>query len=138
MEQVEIPAAEWESYCAGFSRAHHGWLVTLATLPTPLLQAEPDQATAHWQIIVDNVRLQRVELDVARGRCGIATDTPSGGALVEHRLDGITALFVLTVDGAHQGLRIDSLIGEEQESALIWFRAPAAPEELDGIADFEM
>lgn len=138
MEQTEIPAAEWQSYCTGFSRAHHGWLVTLATLPTSQLQAEPEQVTAHWRIIVDHVRLQQVELDAARARCGIATDTPSGGALVEHRLDGIKALFMLTVDGAHQGLRIDSLINEEQESALIWFRAPAAPEQLDGIADFEM
>ncbi|MDT8387370.1 MAG: hypothetical protein RQ736_07640 [Thiogranum sp.] len=138
MEQTEIPAAEWESYCAGFSRAHHGWLVTLATVPTAQLQAEPEQATEHWRIIVDKVRLQRLELDAARGRCGIATDTPSGGALVEHRLDGISALFMLSVGGAHQGLRIDSLANQEQESALIWFRAPAAPEELDGIADFEM
>jgi hypothetical protein len=42
MEQTEISTEEWEAYCASFSQAHHGWLITLATLATAQLQEAPE------------------------------------------------------------------------------------------------
>lgn len=138
VEQTEISTQEWETYCATFSRAHHGWLITLATIATAQFQAAPERVSANWQIIADQIRFQAVVPGPIPGSFSITTQTPTGAATVEHRLPGVVRLFSLTVDGAHQGLRIDSTDAGKEESTLIWFEAPAVPEELDGIAEFEM
>jgi hypothetical protein len=138
MEQTEISTEEWETYCASFSQAHHGWLITLATLATAQLQEAPEKMASNWQITADQVLFQAFVLGPMPHSCGITTQTQTGAAIIEYRLQGVTRLFSLTVDGVHQGLRIDNIDAGREESTLIWFRAPAVPEEVDGIVEFEM
>jgi hypothetical protein len=138
VKQTEIPEAEWQTYCAGFSRAHHGWLITLATIATAELEAAPEQVESHWRVIADQVRCQKLNLEEKGGHYDVAIQAGEGGATIDHRASNVRSLFRLTVDGAHRGLRIDCGNHEKGESRLIWFRVPAAPEELDDIAEFEM
>jgi hypothetical protein len=130
MEKIEISAKEWEDYCAGFSRAHRGWLIGLATIATVQLQAEPECVEAHWQVVVDQVRFQELVLGPLPGACGIVTQSQTGVAIVEHRLQGIVRLFRLALDGVHQGLRIDNVNAGKEQSTLIWLRASDAHESL--------
>lgn len=138
MEQTVIPAEQWTQYSAGFSRAHHGWLVKLVTIPTAQFDATSAQVQSAGRIIASDVRLQALDLDPRTGRCGIAVQTQTEGALVEHRRNGVMDLFRLSIDGVDQGLRIDSVDAGAGESTLIWFRAPAATGTLDGVAEFEV
>ncbi len=138
MEQTEISAAEWQTYCTGFSREHHGWLITLVTIATAELEEVPEQVESRWQVIADQVRFQELDLEEKGGHYDVVIQTGEGDSSIEHRASHVRSLFRLTVDGAHQGLRIDCGNHEKGESTLIWFRVPAVPEELDGIAGFEM
>jgi hypothetical protein len=126
VEQTEISAEEWEACCAGFSRAHRGWLIGLATIATVQLQAEPERVEAHWQVVVDQVRFQDLVLGPAPGTCGIVTQSQTGAAIVEHRVKGLVRLFRLTLDGVHQGLRIDNINAGKEQSTLIWLRSSDA------------
>jgi hypothetical protein len=138
LKQTEMSAAEWNTCCAGFSRAHHGWLITLATIATAQLEAAPEQVETHWQVIADQARFAGLVLAEEGGHYDVVIQAGDAGATIEHRASCVRSLFRLTVDGAHRGLRIDCGKHEEGESTLIWFRVPAAPEELDDIANFEL
>lgn len=138
MVQTGIPREQWTRYCAGFNRAHRGWLVTLASIPTAQLEEAPERLDSGGQVIVREVRLEGLDLDTRTGSCGIAMQTQTQGALVEHRRTGVMRLFRLSLDGVDQGLRIDSVDRGKGETTLIWFRAPAAGDAVDGITEFEM
>ena len=138
MEQTKVPASEWETCCATFSRGHRGWLITLATIATTQLEAAPELIESHWRTIAEKVRFEGLVLDAETGHYDILTRTRTGDAATDHRLNNVVSLIKLTVAGAHQGLRIDSEYGGKRESTLLRFRVSAKPEELDGIAEFEM
>ena len=55
-----------------------------------------------------------------------------GEHVVSDGINGVVRVFRLLVDGRHSGLRVD---GNTGQSMVVWFRAAAAPEELDDILE---
>ena len=56
----------------------------------------------------------------------------AGEHIVSDGISGVVRVFRFLVDGRHRGLRIDGNMGQ---SMVVWFRAAAAPEELDDILE---
>ncbi|MDT8385584.1 MAG: hypothetical protein RRB22_14340 [Gammaproteobacteria bacterium] len=138
MEQLEIAVREWTSFCDEFSLAHRGWLVTLAMMATTELQKTPEALAAHWRVIADDLHFNEIAIGPMPGTCIISAKPETQTAIFEHRLKGIVRLFRLTTNRGHQGMRIDTVDGGDAQSTFIWFRTPALPEQLDGLAISEL
>jgi hypothetical protein len=116
----EIPPPSWSDYCESFTGQHRGWLVRF--------------------VICDGEALV-FDQPLAGVRCGRAEDGASFTLLVGRGrnersvvIDGVTRIFERGADGAVFGLRIEN----HDESALLTFRVAVLPEEVDGLADFEL
>ena len=138
MNVNEIPELKWTEFCAEYSRAHHGWLVTLAAIVTEQADLAPDELQQHWHIIADQVRLENIAIGTMPASFIIIAKSPESHELVQHPLDNVLRIFRLTVGEAHQGLRLDNVEAGRDVSTFIWFQCPASPEALDGLAEFEI
>lgn len=126
MADIAIAEAEWQSFCEQFSRQHHGWRVSLHQVATGA--AEPKALFAGEQ------PLQEVREGTSGNRVEIIVTVGKGRDETSFLIENAVGLYALRVDDAHQGLRIDSGDGTR---TLLEFRAAAAPEALDGLADSE-
>ena len=135
MKQIEIPSQRWPQACSEFSLAHRGWLVTVATVPTDLLDAETEIPLNRWQPVQQEAPLQRLATKNGTGSRRILIVAGEGNAAREHWITTPVRIFRLQEGGTHRGMRIDVAGGE---SVVIWFRVPALPEMLDGLASTEM
>jgi hypothetical protein len=95
VEQTEISAAEWQTYCTGFSREHHGWLITLVTIATADLEEAPEQVESHWQVIADQVHFQELDLEEKGGYYDVVIQTGKGDSSIKHRASHVRSLVVL-------------------------------------------
>lgn len=133
--EAAVPPPDWAHFLEAFSEQHHGWLVNIRRL-RPRLPAHPGTAMqvspALWpqDLPLHAVRClhdcERISVLV-----GSATDTGES----ELTIEAVSAVRTRKLDGAHQGLRIDSADGS---ATLIEFRVPAEPEGLDGLAASEL
>ena len=108
----------------------------MSCLDTRVGGSEPAGGWAgKWRVIADGVRLQELKVD-EKGDGTV--EMKKGGEFLTHHVSGVVRLFRLTVAGEHQGLRLDRENGGRAESVFVWFRVPASPEELDGLAESEL
>lgn len=106
MATQEIPCSEWPAFFASFSRAHEGWLCSVAASPYAPLR----------------------EVAVA-GDGSIAIDLHAHMRHVVHRP---ARVFNETDDrGADEGLRIET---RARDVVALRFRVAALPESVDGLA----
>ena len=122
-----IPLHDWQSFLAGFSRAHRAWLTTVERLcagqpshvegaSRPLDKVTPIGAPGgHFAI---EVRFQDAAEPVT-----VLVRQPTALRLED------------TADGAEQGLDIED---SEGTCTRVRFRATALPETLDGMAPGEI
>ena len=124
MSVHDVPRSRWVHVLEQFSRGHHGWLASVATVrPGPELTSHTD-----WR------PLESVTVARTAGRPGAIHVRFQGGPTVcvlAPRTLGIDT----REDGAERALEIDAGIGEFVRLA---FRATARLEEVDGIAPAEL
>lgn len=132
MNQVEIPREHWRLFADEFTRVHQTWLVTVATVETARWGADPDAAMAGWHRLREGVQLQNVAIRETPRDVEVQVQAGGGEHVVSDGINGVVRVFRLLVDGRHRGLRIDGNMGQ---SMVVWFRAAAAPEELDDILE---
>jgi len=136
LRHVQIAETEWPGFLAEFSLAHHGWLLTLATIPTRDLIAHLDRFREFWSPVSDQLSLHNIEiLESAGGVCEVLISTGEGDSRDLSRINGVINIFRIQLDGGHQGLRIDDNAGS---STLLWFRIPAYPETMNGITESDL
>lgn len=136
LHQTEPPEEEWDAFCDAFSESHRGWIVTLRSVDTELLETDPTRAFEEGRVLVRGEVLSDVRLVQENGGVHIdlrVGEGPGGGA---HIVEQPVRLMVKrTHEGADAGLRVDA---QDGHSALLLFRVPARPAELDGIAPAEL
>lgn len=130
---IAIPPTQWPEHCETFSLQHHGWLVDVREVDTASLEQDREAARAVGRLLSGQQPLQAVQL-APDGRT-LAIRVGQGPAIQSFRARGVRRLWREQVDEAHEGLRIDK---DDGTSLLIEFRAPARPEELDGLAPSEL
>jgi hypothetical protein len=117
----EIPREEWPAFCLSFSRQHRGWLASLHAR---------EGGTGGESDLAEGLPFLGLWPDPAGARLGL--DLGAGGARLVHTVERPTRLrLTRTHRGADAGLRVETEDGETLE---LRFRAPAVPEELDGLA----
>ena len=134
MTELSVPRPRWPEFCAGFSREHHGWRVTLLRAPAPEMEADPAAALAAAERLASEGPLQALECSEHDHRFDITVQVGDGEGQVV-RLQDVVALRDERQGRAHQGLRIDTADGA---SVLVAFRVAAPPEALDGLAETEL
>ncbi len=130
---VAVPEADWPDYCETFGRQHHGWLVNLWQVDTQALESDRAGALASGTLLAGNEPLQAVHL--APDGQTLAVEIGPAGTARRFTAGPVRRLWRERVDESHEGMRIDQGDGR---SLLIEFRAPARPEELDGLAPSEL
>ncbi|RRQ21002.1 hypothetical protein [Thiohalobacter thiocyanaticus] len=135
LKQIEVPVAQWPEFCETFDRAHHGWLVTVTDIATARLDPPPSQPEREGKTISREQPLRRVTLARRREAMELVIEVGEGEEAITVPAGPVMKLFRLRVNDQHQGLRIDTANGR---STLIWFRTPALPEALDGLAPEEL
>lgn len=130
---LAVPEAEWPDYCATFGRQHHGWLVNLWRVDTRSLETDRAAALAQGTLLAGKQPLQAVKL--APDGHGLKVEIGTAEAAQQVSAEAVCRLWRERVDDAHEGMRIDQ---DDGSSLLIEFRAPARPEELDGLAASEL
>ncbi|MFC6673068.1 hypothetical protein [Marinobacterium aestuariivivens] len=126
MADIAIAEAEWQSFCEQFTRQHHGWRVRLHQAGTGA--ADPKA------LFTGEQPLQEVREGTNGNRAEIIVTVGEGRNETSFLIEDAIGLYALRIDDAHRGLRIDSGDGTR---TLLEFRAAAAPEALDGLADSE-
>jgi len=130
-----VPPNQWESFADQFSRQHRGWLVTLEAIDSRLLETDPDQAETQSRALAGDGTLREVALEQDGETRRLRIVVGEGPDQVVHRTGPMLAVqFEATEAGDHQGLLIDDAGGI---TTRVRFRAPAAPEMLDGIGEAE-
>ena len=130
MDRIEVEEGDWKGFCDAFSRRHGGWKVDILSIPTRLLEQDPDAEDAG----------QRLSHDAAFH--GVSVEGAASGRLLtvaageppqhlDHRVGKPVHLWLEQEGPVFHGLRIDDAQGQ---STLIRFRVPTAPEAVDGIA----
>jgi hypothetical protein len=123
MKQLEIRASEWSDFLDAFSRQHEGWLVTVEDIPHAAGGSRVEARELPLQgVFVDDSREHNISIAVGR----TADDH------LTHTISRPTRLIAEQNDaGADEGLTIERRAGR---STQIRFRAPARPDEVDGVA----
>jgi len=135
MPQTRIPQAEWKAFCELFSRQHRGWLVTLTTVDTRLLETDPDQSRSASETIVDEAALEGISTEHSGGTQAISIIAGKDERRISHQVPNPQRLSLIhSADGEHKGLRVD---GGKNQTTTIRFRVPARPETVDGLAESE-
>ena len=132
MRIEEITEEEWPTFCESFSRQHHGWLVTVSEADSAALDYDVQSALSGERVLEAEQPLQSVKLERNR-RTAIFVEVGED----ERRtftVEDVRRLWRVWVGEAHEGVRVDDRKGR---SLLVEFRAPAAPEALDGLAASE-
>jgi hypothetical protein len=135
LRQIEEAAGEWPEFIDEFSRAHHGWLVTVADIATEKMEQPPHQIEHDWNAISQQQPLRRVALEQRGETVELMIDVGEGDEAIAVLVSPVVNLYGLRFDDQHQGLRADTGNGK---STLIWFRCPALPETLDELAPEEL
>lgn len=130
MTEQEIARDDWRRLFDEYSRQHQGWLTTVSTL-----------RTAQWLLgetglhIATNLRFRGISVEAGARAPELVVLLANGGH-IEHRIARPARLYIQVADeGSDHGLRIDSGGGE---TTLLWFRADARPDELNGVAHAEL
>lgn len=136
LHQTEPPEKEWDEFCDSFSESHRGWIVTLRSVDTELLETDPTRAFEEGRVLVRGEVLSDVRLVQEDGGVHIDLRVGEGHGGGAHIVEQPVRLMVKrTHEGADAGLRVDA---QDGHSALLLFRVPARPAELDGIAPAEL
>jgi hypothetical protein len=134
MDEIEIPEIQWQQFCEGFTRQHHGWLVSMRQLDVRELEQDRAPERAPVYLFPGERPLQEVREGRQNEHAEFMVTVGTGTGETSFLIEDAVALFSRRTGGAHQGLRVDSGNGM---TTLIEFRSPAAPESLDGLADSE-
>jgi hypothetical protein len=135
MSDIQIPDNQWQLFCEGFTRQHHGWLVSLCQLQTRELGTGDTPAQTAVHLFPGTRPLEEVREGHSNGRAEIMVTVGEGSDETSFLIEDAVALYTRRAGDAHQGLRVDSGNGT---STLIEFRTPAEPETLDGLAESEI
>lgn len=134
MSDIEIPDREWQEFCEGFTRQHHGWLVSLSQLQTRELEAGGSVSGA-THLFAGTRPLEEIRAGYSDDHAEIMVTVGAGTDETSFLIEGAVALYTLRNGSAHRGLRIDSANGA---TTLVEFRTPVRPESLDGLAENEI
>jgi hypothetical protein len=119
MATRSIPKKEWGRFLDEFGRRHEGWLVTVRVMH-PRLGS---------QVEARDLPLEGAVLDGSGCISLHLGDTPERH--VEHELFAPKQLWIETSDaGAERALEV---VGGDGSKTIVEFRAPALPEEVDGM-----
>jgi len=133
MDETEIPRPQWRSFCEGFTRQHHGWLVGIRQIPTREL---PTGRTPAWAnpLFSGERPLQEVREGSSGDAVELMVTVGKGLDETSFLIENALVLFSRAIGGAHAGLRVDSGNGM---TTLIEFRSAAEPASLDGLSEME-
>ncbi|MGD2055719.1 MAG: hypothetical protein PVJ15_02855, partial [Gammaproteobacteria bacterium] len=124
----------WQQFCEGFTRQHHGWLVSMYQLDTREVARDTQSERAPLRMFPGNRPLQEVREGHQDGQGELMVTVGTGTEETSFLIEDAVALYSRRIGEAHQGLRVDSGNGM---TTLIEFRTAAEPESLDGLADSE-
>ncbi len=123
MDTHEIPRNEWSSFLDSFSRRHEGWLSTLELTPADDARGVEARNKPLVGVTAEQKDNEPLSIWIVLGE--------RTGDHVAHRIVDPQRVALRRNDEGHdQGLDIGATGGA---SARIRFRAPAAPETLDGV-----
>ena len=132
MNTQKIAMDEWGRFCERFSREHHGWLVSVAiTDPQSDKPADPYPA----KILANDLPLQEIREAQNKDQVEIMITVGTGAEETSFLVENVAALFQNLDAEKHLGVRIDSA---NTASTIVRFRAPAKPDQLDGLAVSEI
>jgi hypothetical protein len=138
MHHTEIPHEEWQTFCDQFTRQHHAWIVNLSVSDSDVGLAAgiaAKEAEQRMRPISRSAAFHSIVIESFDGRDTVAIVVGPPPGQVACWIDDPRHLFFRqTEDGAHEGLAIESALGE---TTLLRFRAAALPEDLDGMAAVE-
>ncbi len=132
VDRTRIEPSDWPAFCHGFGLEHRGWRISLAEVFTRLLDTDPDHARANRQQRIDQASLLAVDYEPQRDVVQITYE--DAGQPQTWEIHEPVQIIRETVHSAHKGMRIDDKSGK---SALLEFRVAAAPESVDGLAEWE-
>ena len=133
VEDIRIPPDHWQDFCDEFAGRHRGWQVTISRADTPAPRCPP--ATPPTRLLGEPRPLREVRYTRLEEAAEVLITVGEDGGGQSFFVENVVDLFERRAGEADQGLRIDSGDGT---TLLVEFRAPAAPETLDGIADTEL
>lgn len=127
-----VEPGEWREFCRRFGLEHRGWRVSLGEVFTRLLDTDPEHARANQQRRIEGAALLEVAYEPQSHLVRVTYEQDGGS----HSWDIPQPVQIIqeTVHAAHKGLRVDEKSGK---SALLEFRVAAAPESVDGLAEWE-
>lgn len=136
MKSQQIEQNEWQQFCESFSRAHHGWLVSVTVSGTGSDKAKIGSATTGPKTtLAQNLPLQEIREASHNGHVEIMITVGKDKDETSFLVEDVAALYEHTEAGKDLGLRIDSA---NAESTTVHFREPASPEQLNGLAGSEL
>jgi hypothetical protein len=131
MHVQRIAFDEWGRFCERFSRQHHGWLVSVAV--TDPWQEANDQPP-EGKMLAQNLPLQEVREAQSKGQVDIMITVGKGTEETSFLVENVADVFQNLEEDKYLGMRIDS---SNATSTIVQFRAPANPDQLDGLAESE-
>ena len=134
MMEINVPESQWQDFCDEFTRQHHGWLIGMYQLTTQTLTSESNTAIPAAPVFSNHIPLQEVREGVRDGQADFIVTVGEDMLLHSYLIEDVIALFNRVINGAHQGLRIDSA---DANTILLEFRTPIEPARLDGLAASE-
>jgi hypothetical protein len=123
---------DWALFCDTFSREHHGWLVSVEVAGPKTGGAREPQPP---KVLAQNLPLQEVREAQHNGDTEIMITVGEGADETSFLVEHVAALFETSEAEKDTGMRI---VSSNNTSTVLQFRAPAAPQELDGIGPSEL
>ena len=137
MSQTEISREYWRTFCSEFTREHHSWIVNLSIGNIKCAaETKVEEAEQSMQSLVRMAAFQAIVADSHNGDYTISIVVGIPPEKATHFIyDPAHLFFHQNVDGAHEGLIIESKSGQ---NTLLRFRVAALPETLDGIIEADL
>lgn len=109
MKQTDITPPDWSEFCEEFSRAHNGWLVTLAKISPSDMDRNPEDLKASWEVVVSEAPFRKIDIDQQNGECLVEMQDDRKN--ITYRLNGVVRLSEIVEEGVRRGVRIDTIDG---------------------------
>lgn len=121
MARRDIPRDNWRTELDSFSRQHEGWIV----------RVDVTDASGNHRVEAENLPLQGVSTDSPNNRTVEIMVGEQADDHVTHEIARPVSIAIEQTDGGAE--RALCIKGDDGSTTVVEFRAPARPEQVDGV-----
>lgn len=134
MSYQPIERHEWRDFLDSFAREHLGWLVTIKSLGTNQLPGEdPGMDVPGTNLLERQYPLEDIRESEREDGMDVMLTVGRGSDENSILIEDVSRIYLHKLNAGDKGLRLDS----RDTTTLVEFRAPVAPQSVDGLSAAE-